>query len=371
MGGVEAAHGLRHLLAAPHRVVVVDKEQWGSYPPAYGWLMTSARKPSAILRDRTRLARKGIEFVPAEVWQIDLEAQLVRADSRELKYDYLVIALGAEGAVEETPGLAEIGQTFSTLEGAERLAASLRYISGGRVVITAAGASTKSPQSLYEGAMLIEHYFHDRHMRQKVEIDVYTPERWPLEAFGREAAELIVGQLAHKGIGLHLGVRVESVDPAHHELRFTDGSSTTFDSLIATPVQRSPQAVRETLLTDEDGWLPVNPRTLESGARNVFAVGDIIRIDLPGGGVLPRTGNLARGQAQAVARTIASRVLGRGAPGAFDGRAHLLIDVGAGAACAVTTSFYVPGRPTEVRQPSIVWHAAKVAMEKYWLARSY
>jgi sulfide:quinone oxidoreductase len=368
---VAVAHELRRLLPQPHRVVVVDRDARAGYPPSFGWVMTSARRAAALARERGRLTRRGIEFVNADVHQIDLEARQVRADSRELRYDRLVVALGAELLLEETPGLSEVGQTFYSLEGAERLAANLRYLAGGRVAIVVAGEPIKGPSAVYEGAMLLEHYFHERRMRQKVEIDIYTPEARPLAAFGDEASELIGDLLAHKGIGVHLGRQLESVDGHHHELHFSDGSTAGFESLIAIPRQRAPHVVRDAHLTDEDGWVAVDPVSLETGHANVFAIGDVTRIDLPEGGALPKTGSLARAQARAVARTIASRVLGRGPAGAFDGRGHLIIEVGAGAACAVTTNFYAPGRPTEVRQASLVWHLAKVGLEKYWLSRTY
>src|SRR3990172_8690710 len=169
IGGVVAARELRQHLPGSYRVVVIDKEPEASFPPSYLWVMTGDRRPEAIRRRRSQLARHGIEFVNAEVRLIDSQNRYVRADSREFHYDYLVLALGAETTLDTKPGLAESAQTFYTLDGAERLAASLRYFAGGRLLIVVASTPFKCPAAPYEGAMLLESYFHSRRMRQKVE----------------------------------------------------------------------------------------------------------------------------------------------------------------------------------------------------------
>jgi len=370
MGGVSAATELRRRLSSTHRVIVIDREPRASYPPSYLWVMTGARKPAAISRHRGRLARKGIEFVNAEVRHVDLAAKQVRADSREFRYDYLVIALGAELTLESTPGLAEAAQTFYTLDGAERLAASLRYFAGGRLVIVVAGTPFKCPAAPYEAAMLLEHHFHDRKLRQKVEIEISTPESLPLGVAGPAIGEELTGLLAHKGISFQPNRKIDSVDGAKRELLFADGSRTPFDLLVVVPEHRAPALVREAGLVDETGWVPVDASTLETRFENVFAVGDVNYVRLADGMLLPKAGVFAEHQAQAVARTIASRIDG-GSAGRLDGSGRCFLDVGAGAAAMADGDFLAPNRRIDMKQPSIIWHWAKVAAEKYWLWHSY
>ncbi len=305
IGGVAAAHELRKLLPASHRVIVIDRDAQASFPPSYLWVMTGERKPEAIKRRRSQLSRKGIEFVHATVRQIDLDAKYVRAEGREFHYDYLILALGAETSLDTKPGLAEAAHSFYTLDGAERLAANLRYFAGGRVVISVAGTPFKCPPAPYEAAMLLEHYFHSRRIRQKVEIDVYTPEQRPLSIAGDESGEAVMGLLAHKGIGFHAGMQIESVDASRREAVFDDGTVAPFQLLIVVPEHYAPSVVREIGLTDETGWVPVDPLTLETQRRDVFAIGDITIYPLPDGAVLPKAGVFAEQQALVAARNIA------------------------------------------------------------------
>ena len=365
-----AANEARRLLPSSSRVVVIDREARASFPPSYLWVMTGERRPEAITRQRSRLSRKGIEFVNAEVRQIDVVNRYVRAEGREFYYDYLVVALGAETTLETKPGLAETAHSFFSLEApsASRLTCAT---SGGRVVIAIAGLPFKCPAAPYEAAMLLEHRFHERRLRQKVEIDLFTPETRPLAVAGNESGEAVTGLLAHKGIGFHPERQLTSVDATSREVRFADGGSAPFDLLIAVPEHRAPAIVRESDLADETGWIPVDQGTLETRHENVFALGDATYIRLPDGMLLPKAGVFAEAQAKVVAKIIAQRSQGGRAPAPFDGRGRCFIEVGAGAAGMADGGFFGAERRIEMKQPSIIWHWAKVALERFWLWHQY
>lgn len=371
IGGVTAARELRKRLPSGARITVIDKEARAAFPPSFLWLMTGDRKPEAISRPRSRLSQAGIEFVNAEVRQIDLAERYVRADSREFHYDYLIIALGADTTMEGIPGLAESAHSFYTLEAAERLGANLRYFSGGRIAIVISSLPFKCPPAPYEAAMLLEHHFHSRRMRQKVEIDVYTPESLPMAVAGPEIGEAVLGLLAHKGIGYHGGHTLASVDTAARELRFENGETAPFQLLIAVPQHKAPAVLLEAGLCGDSGWVEVNLNTFETGHTNVFAIGDATLIPLPDGLTLPKAGVFAESMAKTVCAVIAHRT-GRGpAPAPFDGAGRCFLEVGGGAAGLAEGNFFATPREIAMKQPSIVWHLAKVAFERYWLWRMY
>jgi sulfide:quinone oxidoreductase len=367
MAGVVAARELRRLLPG-QRIVAIDRGPRASYPPSHPALAVSEVKAGAIQRPRARIARKGIEFVNGAVHQVDLANRVARAEGRELRYDYLVVALGAELAQDAIPGLTESAQGFFSFDAAERLAASLRYFSGGTVMITVPEGPIKWAAAPYELAMLLEHDFHVKKMRQKVEIVIATPEGAPLSAFGTEVSEMIAGQLAHKGISFAGGSAIASVDHARRTVEFKDGTNRTFDLLTAVPPHVAPAVVKDAGLVDEGGWVTVSPATLQTDHENVFAAGDVARFSAAGrrsmmGGVL------ARAEAALVARQIASRIEGGPAPPPPNGKGRAFIEVGAGAAIMVSGDFLSGADRLRAAQPSIVWHWAKAAAEKQWLYR--
>jgi sulfide:quinone oxidoreductase len=367
MAGVVAARELRRHLPRG-RIVAIDRAPRVSYAPSYPALALAHIHGGAIQRSRAHLARKGVEFVNATVQQVDVSNRLVRAEGRELRYDYLVLALGAELAPELTPGLTEAAQGFYTFDAAERLAASLRYFAGGRILISVPEGPVKWPAAPYELAMLLEHDFHVKKMRQKVEIAVQTPEQTPLEAFGPEVSELIAGQLAHKGIEFAGASGLRRVGHARHSAELDNGGERPFDLLVAIPRHVAPPVAVEAGLADESGWITVDPETMQTGHENVFAAGDVARLGTPGARTL-MSGGIARAEAELAARQIASRIEGGRAPSPPTGNSRCFIEVGAGASIMVSGDFiHEPGR-LRAAQPSIVWHMARSAEERYWLHR--
>ena len=62
--------------------------------------------------------------------------------------------------------------------------------------------------------------------------------------------------------------------------------------LLYIPQNLPPRVIQNSPLADETGRIPVDPFTLQTKWDGVYALGDINRIPLPGGGELPLTGTL-------------------------------------------------------------------------------
>jgi sulfide:quinone oxidoreductase len=346
------------------RVVVIDRNDRASLPSSYAALAAGEVRPASVRRPRERLARRGIEFIRATVQQIDVQGRLVRAEGRELRFDNLVVALGTESVADRIPGLADGGHAFHTFDAAERLAASLRYFAGGRVTIVIGDEHVWTPAA-YELAMLIEHWFHRKKMRQKVEISVLTAESAPMEAFGADASELIAGQLAHKGIEFAGHATVTAVDHAARSIEIEGQASRSFDMVIAWPPQAVPRVLAEAGLADERGRATVDGRSMQTVVEGVFAMGDCARVETARGEARPN-GVLTVAEAEVIAQQIAARVDG-GTPAAPRAHGRAFVEVGAGAAIMLSGDFLDGIDRLKVAQPSIVWHWAKAAAERRWL----
>ncbi|MCH7512075.1 MAG: NAD(P)/FAD-dependent oxidoreductase [Chloroflexi bacterium] len=368
VGGVVAASELQSRLKERARIVLVERNLQQSFPPSYLWVMTGERKPQAITRDISRLERKGIEVVAGELRSIDLSQKTVDVDGREIAYDALIVALGAELAPDAVPGLAD-AHSYYHLAGAERLRDVLATFESGRVALVVAGLPFKCPAAPYEGAMLLESYFHKRHVRHNVELALYTPEPAPMAVAGPDAGEAIQGMLAHKGIAYHPGRQLTAAEDGR--LSFENGSPAPFDLLVAVPPHRAPQVVRDAGLTDDSGWIPVDQHTLETEHEGVFAIGDVTRITLPDGKPFPKAGVFAHGEAQVVAHNIAARILGLAKRERYEGTGYCFLEAGGGSAGLAQGDFFAHPRHITMRSPSPIWHWGKVAFERYWLWRWY
>ena len=375
IGGLVAANELRRLLPEKHRVVLVEKDARHAFAPSFLWLMTGDRSPHQITRDLHSLVRPGVEVILEEVKAIDVAGGRIETASHRLPYDYLVLALGAELAPEAIPGLAEAGHTFYTLEGALRLRDALRTFAGSKVAVVVSAVPYKCPGAPHEGAMLIADFLRRRGLRGGTEVHLYSPEPQPMPVAGPELGEAVQEMLARQGVHFHPLHKLSEVDLASRELVFEAKEPFKYDLLVAVPPHRGSRLAREAGLANESGWLPVDPATLETRHENVFALGDMTAIPLPGRWkpdvplMLPKAGVFAHAQAEVVARRIASEVMGAANPPEFPGVGYCMLEAGESLAGFAYGDFFAePSPKIELRKMGSIWHSGKVLFEQWWLA---
>jgi sulfide:quinone oxidoreductase len=367
VGGVTAGNALRRLLGAEHRVVVLEREARYLFTPSLLWLMVGDRRPQQVARDVGDLLVPGVELVRAEVISIDPAQKVVTAGDRELRYDALVVALGAELAPEGVPGFAGTAHNFFDLDGATQFAEALRTFAGGRVVVAVTALPYKCPAAPYEAALLIEAALRRQGLRERSEVVVFTPEPQPMPVAGPVLGAAVSQLLAERGIALHANRPPASIDAAARELVFADGARERFDLLAGVPPHRAPGAVRRSPLANENGWIPVDARTLRTRFADTYAIGDVTLIPLANGRPLPKAGVFAHAEALVVAREIAASFAG-GAGATFDGTGYCWVELGGGRAAFAEGDFYATPAPSiRLRRPGVLWHLGKVIFERSWL----
>ena len=106
----------------------------------------------------------------------------------------------------------------------------------------------------------------------------------------------------------------------------------------------------------ENGWIPVNPRTLETRYPGVYAVGDGANTGTPKAGVF------AEGAARAVAsELIAQAARGAATPAEYDGFGTCYIEFGAGRIGKVEVDFFSGPKPTGTyHEPSVALRAERI-----------
>jgi len=375
VGGMVAANEIRRQLPAAHRVVLVEKNAEHAFAPSFLWLMTGDREPDQIRRPLAGLLRRGVELIQAEVVGIDPALRRVRTSAAEITYDRLIVALGADLAPDAIPGLAGASHTFFTFEGAARLRDALNAFSDGRIAVVVSAMPYKCPGAPHEGAMLIADYFRRRRLSGKVEIHLFTPESQPMPVAGPQLGEAVRGMLDAKGIEFHPLHKLSAVDPGAQEMTFDNGVRFGYDLLVAVPPHRAPKAVVEAGLTNQAGWIPVEPRTLATDLDGVYAIGDVTAIPIPGRWkpdvplMLPKAGVFAHAQAEVVAQRIVAEVTGRTSQAMFCGDGYCMLEAGEDLAGFAFGNFFAEPAPNvQLRQIGKAWHLGKVLFEKWWLA---
>ena len=160
---------------------------------------------------------------------------------------------------------------------------------------------------------------------------------------------------AERGIAWHPGQLVRGLDSDRNVALLSDGEELPYDLFLGVPVHRAPAVVVESGMT-VDGWIPVNPLTLETSFPDVYAVGDVTSVGTPKAGVF------AEGQATVVAAAIAARLRGSAAPTTYDGRGICYLEFGHDQIAKVDVTFQSGQSPAGVLEgPSVDLAADKTA----------
>lgn len=364
-GGVAAARHLRKVLPGEHTVTLIDRQRRTYLCGSMPWLVVGERDAERISRSLGALRQRGIAYVQAEVQRIDLAGQRLITNVNSVPYDYLVVATGAEYQWDAVPGASQV-HSFYNLETARRLRDAVKRFRGGRVVIAVSRTPYKCPPAPFEAAMLLESYFKANGVRKKVDLNVVTPEPAPLGITGPERSGQFKRYMAGRGITIHTEETLKGIDPRGREASLQSGTTIPFDLMVTIPVHRTSDIVQEAGLTNEAGWIPVDPLTLGTRYDGVYAIGDVNTVLMANGMPLPKAGVFAAAEGELVAKNIAADVLG-GEQERFTGEGYCFIEHGAGKGALIRGSFMAEGRPrVELTSPSVRWHRRKERFEADW-----
>jgi sulfide:quinone oxidoreductase len=268
--------------------------------------------------------------------------------------DVLVVALGADYDIAATPGLEHEHEFYSVI-GADRLRDVLPTFTRGRAIVGVCGALFKCPPAPSEAALLLHDHLTERGVRDDCEISLVMPFDTPVPPSPDTSAALLAA-FAERGIEFVGGRRVSSLDLDRKVVVCDDGSELAYDLFLGVPKHRAPDVVLASGMA-EDGYVPVDSRTLETRFPGVYAVGDVATVGVPKAGVF------SEGAARVVAAEVLARIRGEEPPPGFDGRGACYVEFGAGRVGRVDVDFLSGPKPTGTfQEPS----SALVAEKKHF-----
>jgi sulfide:quinone oxidoreductase len=174
-GGLELATLLSDRLGAEAEVTLIDKGDAFVFGFSKLDVMFGRRTAAEVRVPYRDFAKPGVRLLRETVTAIDPEARRVTTDDGEHEAEVLVVALGADYDMDATPGLAEGGNEFYSVAGAERLGELLPSFERGRAVIGVCGAPFKCPPAPSEAAILLDDYLKARGVREQCQIAFVLP----------------------------------------------------------------------------------------------------------------------------------------------------------------------------------------------------
>jgi sulfide:quinone oxidoreductase len=329
-GGLELCTMLSQELGDEVDVTLIDRSDGFVFGFAKLDVMFGRTTPEAARIPYRDLAKPGVRLLRETITAIDPDARRVTTDAGVHEADTLVIALGADYDMDATPGLAEAGNEFYSVAGAQRLAAIIPSFSSGRAVIGVCGAPFKCPPAPSECALLLHDELVARGVREACEISFVIPLGRPVPP-SPETSEALEAAFAERDIALITGRRVSALDGERSVALLDDSAELPYDLFLGVPKHRAPDVVIDSGMT-EDGYIPVDAATLQTRHAGVYALGDVATAGVPKAGVF------AEGAARAVAQTMIARLRG-GEPGRHLGRGTCYIEFGRGKVGSVDIDF--------------------------------
>jgi sulfide:quinone oxidoreductase len=303
-GGIAAAAELGRRVGRDHNVILIDRNPFHVYMPAFLMVMTGQRKARDITRDLSRLARFDVRVIQSNIHEIDIGDDVVHLDGQKLPFDYLVMSLGLQVHPEAIPGFREGAQHPWELDGALRSHDALMHFEGGRIVVGLPPGPYRCPPAPFEMLYSIDGLLRQRGLREQSEIHYVAST--PRPTGDRASVPVWLNDHAERrGVETHYDFTIQEIDPDARLVKSEQGAELPYDLLFVVPPHRPAQVLLDSGLAGPNG-VKVDPHTLTTECGNVWSIGDAN--DFPGS----KAGVVAHQQGDLVAHNIAARVTGQG-----------------------------------------------------------
>jgi NADH dehydrogenase len=307
-------------------VTIIDRRNHHLFQPLLYQVATAGLSPAdiavpirSIFRDATNVA-----VHLAEVTAVDVAAKWIAGENARLRFDYLVLACGSHHSYfghqewePYAPGLKTLEQAVEmrrrllrAFEEAEneadpdRMQALLTFVvvGGGPTGVELAGAIADISRTV-----LLRDFRRIDPERARIILIEAGPR--VLAAFPERLSVHAGRDLARLGVDVRTGTTVTAID--REGVDAGGGRIAARTVFWAAGVQGARLARTLGVKLDRAGRVEVMPDLSIPGAPHVFAAGDIVHLELPGGGLLPGLAPAAIQTGRAAAGNILATVRGQ------------------------------------------------------------
>jgi len=361
-GGLEVTTRLADTFGREIDIVLIDKSDSFIFGFSKLDVMFGRTTAAHVTHHYADLARPTVRFVQAVITSIDPVAKTVVTNAGTFEADVLVVALGADLHPGATPGLLEGGHEFYTVPGAFALREVIENFEGGRVVVAVTSSPFKCPPAPSETALLMHDHLVRRGLRDRSSVTLVMPLPAPIPP-SPQASAVLLAEFAERGIEFHPQRLIRRLDPDRKAAVFADGEELAYDLFLGVPVHRVHEVIESSGLA-VDGWIPVDPATLETRFDGVYAIGDVTSVGTPKAGVF------AEGQGAVVAERITASISAAPQAVEYNGRGVCYVEFGGDLIGRVDVTFRPGQAPAgEFEQPSLALARDKVEFGRSRIAK--
>lgn len=333
--GVQAAKALQK--EKGFQVTLISDRDYLYLYPISIWIPTGEMKfEDAKVNLYDISVRESFNVYVDDVVDIRTENKTIVCGHKIFKYDYLIIAVGAEKVL--MPGhehaLSICGKPEVSLEIRKSLN---RLIAKGSGRIAVGFGGNPKDKSAVRGGPAFELLFNIHHLltqlgiRQNFELTFFAPMESPGERMGPKALAMLDKLFTKLNIGKRFGKKITEFSASG--VSFEDGSTLPSDLILFIPATAGHSALKkfDLPLTDA-GFIKIDNTCKVLGNDSMYAIGDCAAIEGPGW--IAKQGHIAELMGRVAAFNIIARTIGRSERKTYQEHLNILcvMDTGDGAA---------------------------------------
>jgi len=332
-GGLELTTILSDKLGDRLDLTLIDQNETFYFGFSKFDVMFGHKPVEAVKHHYDDIVKPGVHFRQEIISDIDPVARRVTTNHGIYEADVLVVALGADYDINATPGLAEGGNEFYSMEGAMQLREALPRFSKGRVIVGVCSAPFKCPPAPSEAALLMHDYLVNRGIRSECEISIVMPFGLPIPP-SPDTSKALLAAFAERNIAFIPKHNIKAIDATRRIAILDDGTEMPFELFLGIPKHRVPDVIAKSGMIAGGDWIPVDKTNLKTHYPGVYAIGDVNGVGTPKAGVF------AEGAAKIAAATIIAEFERGDLPSPYKGDGICYVEFGDGRVGKVNVDFF-------------------------------
>ncbi|MDW4441155.1 type II sulfide:quinone oxidoreductase Sqr [Staphylococcus saprophyticus] len=279
-----ASRLLRKNQSLKGKIAIIDPAEYHYYQPLWTLVGAGVSSLKSSRKDMKSVMPEGVQWIKNAVSSFQPENNsIILGDNSVVSYEFLVAAPGLQINWSSIKGLKEnIGKNgVCSNYSPDYVRETWRQISKfkqGNAIFTHPNTPIKCGGAPMKIMYLAEDYFRKHNIRSNANVIYKTPKDalFDVGKYNKELEKIV----EERDIIVDYNYNLVEIDGDKKEATFehiktNDRKTIDYEMLHVTPPMGPLRVLKESTLSDSDGWVDVNPTTLQHKSySNIFALGD-------------------------------------------------------------------------------------------------
>lgn len=363
-GGLIVAERLASAIGSTHDITLVAPSRKFTFYPGLVHLAFGKCEPEDIAFDlATKLKEIGVRYIQGEMIELDSAGKKVTIAgediSGEIRYDFLVLAIGRRLATGKVPGFFEYSSHLLGTGAALKFGEAVRDFRRGRIIVGLCPGA-RLPVPVCETAFALAKRFEKEIAEGDVHLSVIFPKSLESAFGGASLHKELESAFARHHINVLYDIPISEITPKH--LLSSQKHKIEYDLLMLVPPFRGNATLRSEGIVDEEDFVMVNDRMKIKGLELSYAVGDIVAFSGP------KFAHMAVRQAEVAAANLINDIYGRQPEETYYHEIATIID--AGGSDSIYLHYGIWDDSMYRLRKGSLWGWAKEAHDAWWKLRN-